>query len=262
MPGVGMPHLRDGTVLLAGASILRGARISPAAVLLDARGRFLAHQEKAIPVPGGEMIPFTDWLPEGLRRAVLDGLAGMVPWVPDNLPGRRLPPLQTVEGVPFGSLICFDNAFDRVVARHVEDGARFLAVLSNEAWYMGGGELEQMVAMTVFRALENGTPLVRSTVDGASLAVDRRGRILDRLPAPDPSTPPVARFLDVTLDLGPGLLPPLAWLGDALLWLVLGSGVFVILHRLLSCARLIRTPIAAEANPPQQAPRGPPEGGS
>ena len=124
------------------------------------------------------------------------------------------------------------------------------------------GEMEQMVAMTVFRALETGTPLLRCTVDGVSLAVDRRGRVVERLVDRDRGTPPQPRILDVTLDAGPGRLSPLAWLSDAFLWAVLACGALVLLHRLLSCARLIKTPpvVAASAVPP--APRDPSEGGS
>ena len=259
------PRLPDGTRLLVGAFVLADERrLTPASVLLADRGRYIAHQEKITPVPAGERLPFLGWfldlLPDSLRLPILNSLLDI--GVPMGLAGQWLAPLQTDSGIPFGSLLCFDNAFETVATRHVENGARFLVVLSNEAWYRGGGELEQLVAMTVFRALETGTPIVRCTVDGVSLAVDRRGRVLARLADRDRAVPPEAGILDVTLDAGPGRLSPLAWLSDAFLWAVLACGALVLLHRLLSCARLIKTPpvVAASAVPP--APRDPFEGGS
>src|SRR5690606_23324070 len=138
-----------------------------------------------------------------LPRDVLAELAASVTIVrhaPDMTAGRFRPPLLAPGDVPFAALLCFDNAFDGIAREQVEAGARLLVVLSNEAWYRGGGELEQMVAMSVFRALETGTGVVRCTVDGASCAIGPDGRILARLATPGAGP----RVLAVAMRLGPG----------------------------------------------------------
>jgi apolipoprotein N-acyltransferase len=133
--------------------------------------------------------------------------------VPDNVFGSRRP-LLVARGrteVPFGAMLCFDNAFGWVGREAVADGARFLAVLSNEAWYEGGAELEQLLAMTVIRALETDTPVVRCTMDGLTAHVGRDGRVLGVLPkstAPSPGP----RVLEVELEPGRGRLPAGAFL--------------------------------------------------
>jgi apolipoprotein N-acyltransferase len=111
-------------------------------------------------------------------------------------------------------LMCYDNAFPGPSAAQVLAGARFLCVLSNESWFEGGGELTQLVAMTVVRALETATPLVRCTQDGYSVAVDAGGRVLAELPVL-PSPQAAARILRVDLPLGAGRLPSMAWLRSA-----------------------------------------------
>ena len=69
----------------------------------------------------------------------------------------------------------------------------------------------QLQAMTVVRALENGTPIVRCTQDGWSGLVGADGRVLAALPVA-PAPQPHARNLRVDVPLGPGRTPPLAWL--------------------------------------------------
>ncbi len=41
--------------------------------------------------------------------------------------------------------------------------------------------IDQMIAMSVIRALESGRPLVRSTNDGVSCRITANGRVLDEL---------------------------------------------------------------------------------
>ncbi|MHC5063497.1 MAG: apolipoprotein N-acyltransferase [Planctomycetota bacterium] len=237
------PSLDPRTRLLLGTSLLIGEqqveRYYAVAALFDAAGELVDWQEKRRPVPAGESLPLVSLLPAFLEDPIRDWMRSLVGTALDMRAGRERPMLETAGGVPFGALICFDNAFARVVREQVEAGARFLAVLSNETWYRGGRELDQMVAMSVFRALETGTPIIRCTVDGASLLVDSRGRVQAALPrrqadAIHPAT------LRVDLIPGEGALGAVAWLHSlseavvllALLGLLLASPtIWAKIHR-------------------------------
>ncbi|MBL8730123.1 MAG: apolipoprotein N-acyltransferase [Planctomycetes bacterium] len=237
--------------LLLGINVERAGRETPAAVLVDLEtGKVLGHQEKRCLVPGGEFIPLLHLLPQSVvdwARGVFEEALGSMP---DLEPGRELPLLHTIDGTPFGTLLCYDNAFPGPAADQVAAGARFLCVLSNESWYRGGGELTQLMAMTVCRALETGTPIVRCTTDGWSGVVGADGRLREQLPIlPSPTT--AARNLVVHLEPGPGRLPPLAWLRAAtgpLAALLLG---LALLHGVWRWARLrvARTAPAAAGGP-------------
>jgi apolipoprotein N-acyltransferase len=230
--------------LLAGANVEREGRVTPAAVLIDMpSGRVLGHHEKQRLVPGGEFLPLLGLLPDSVARWASEVFAEAIGSAPDCVPGRVLPPLATASGVRFGSLLCYDNAFPGPAADFVRDGAVFLCVLSNEAWYRGGGELQQLVAMTVCRALELATPIVRCTTDGWSVAVGGDGRLLAELPL-DPAPAASARILRVELPPGPGHLPPLAWLRSALGPAAAVLAGLAFLHALVQWARLraARTP--------------------
>lgn len=209
-----LPELPGATRLLFGAMAeYPDGRETPAAVLLAAGGTLVGHHEKRMLVPAGEYVPFLSVLPAAAAQAIRDTVQAWMGAVPDNVFGVRRPLLVAGAGaeVPFGAMLCFDNAFGWVGREAVADGARFLAVLSNEAWYEGGAELEQLLAMTVIRALETDTPVVRCTMDGLTAHVARDGRVLGILPkqtAPSPGP----RVLEAALEPGPGRLPDGAFL--------------------------------------------------
>lgn len=202
--------------LLLGVNVRQRADAppTPAAVLCELPGaRALGHQEKRWLVPGGEFQPGVRWLPRAASEWLLSAFAGALGSLPQCEPGRELPPLRTADGVPFGALLCYDNAFAAPAAAQVAQGARLLCVLSNESWYEGGAELPQLVAMSVLRAIETATPVVRCTQDGWSGVVGRDGRLLADLPLAT-SPQPAARTLRVAVPLGAGTLPALAGVRD------------------------------------------------
>jgi apolipoprotein N-acyltransferase len=166
--------------LLTAGALRRGAGEKIVAVLVDRDGRLLGSSEKEILVPGGETVFFLDWLPATWRISILQRLRELSPALaPAVFGGDHSPLLQLPGGTRFAAPICFENAFAAFCARRTAEGAEFFCVLSNEGWFRGGLELDQMVAMTVMRALETGRPFVRATMDGLSVAIDERGVIRD-----------------------------------------------------------------------------------
>ncbi|MGE3351984.1 MAG: apolipoprotein N-acyltransferase [Planctomycetota bacterium] len=238
-PGLrGAITLADRVRLCVGGEWLRDrdtGAVTPIAALLGPTGDLLDHHEKQRLVPAGEFLPLVGWLPQAFADW-LRKLAQTTVGIPNAVPGRARPPLRLApgtggeaEGAPFAAMVCYDNAFPSVVAGAVAAGARFVAVLSNEAWYRGGGELDQLAAITVLRAVATATPIVRCTTDGRTMAVDRDGRVLAALPAA-PTPTPEPRVLRVDLPLGDGRLPPMAWAHP---WLGWGAAIAVLLACLL-----------------------------
>lgn len=237
LAGRGFVRLAERTRLLAGAMVVEAGVPRVGAVLVDRAGRLVEYYEKLRVVPAGERLPFGSLLPETWREALLRAVEQRMGGTPRIEPGRPRPLPRTAAGVPFGVMVCFDNAFPDVAARQVAAGARFLTVLSNESWYRGGSELDQMEAMTVLRALETRTPIVRCTTDGISLMVDGDGRVVRRMGS---ATHERADFLAVEVVAGPGRLPPLAWIADVVLVLELLGGLPLAWAALRFWARLLR----------------------
>lgn len=223
---------------------------TPAALAVELpSAHVIARQEKRVLVPGGEFQPLLGWLPDAVSDALRRWFHEALGSLPEALPGRELPPVRRGDGVPFGILLCYDNAYPGPAAAQVAQGARWLAVLSNEAWYEGGAELTQLMAQTVVRALETGTPIVRCTQDGWSGHVAADGRVVASLPVA-PAPQPSARILRAEVVPGAGVLPPLAWLrGGAGPTSAIGLAL-LLLHALLGWARLRAARTASRAEPP------------
>lgn len=234
--------------VLLGANVQLGDhRMTPAAFLVDLpSAQVVGHQEKRALVPGGEFPPLFSLLPAAAGQWIRDTFASVMRMVPDGVPGRELPPLRTRRGVPFGVLLCYDNAFPGPAAAQVAAGARFLAVLSNESWFQGGDQLWQLVAMSVLRARETATPLVRCTQDGWSVAIGADGRLLAELP-PVVGRQPASRILRVDLPLGPGREVPMASLRAAAGPLAALASLLVLLHGCWRWAKLRAARTASRA---------------
>lgn len=226
MRGFGLPGRIPEKVRLLTGGLLRHGPASRdnriVAVLLGDDWRYLGHHEKQVAVPGGERIPLVEWLPGDLREWVFEQVEAQMGVVPSFTPGPAREPLVTARGVPFAGMTCFDGCFEWISRDAVAAGARLLTVLTNEAWFDVGGELAQMTAMMRCRAVATGTPVVRVTRDGHTMAVGADGRMLAELPVVAGARPIPPRILSVEVPTGPGALPPWAWLQRLLPWLVLG----------------------------------------
>lgn len=128
---------------------------------------------KRHPVPFGEYIPFRDVLAQYIRR--LD----MIPR--DMVPGDK-PGVLSMNGITFGDVICFEVAYDDVVREAVTPATRALVVQTNNATYMGTGQVEQQFAIARLRAIETGRPVVVAATNGVSGIIAQDGRVLQRAP--------------------------------------------------------------------------------
>jgi apolipoprotein N-acyltransferase len=81
-------------------------------------------------------------------------------------------------GFTFSTPICFEDTFGYLSRNFVNRGADILINLTNDAWANSLPAQKQHLAMSVFRAVENYRPVVRSAVSGQTCAVDPQGRVI------------------------------------------------------------------------------------
>ena len=128
---------------------------------------------KRHPVPFGEYIPLRDQLAPFIRR--LDQIPR------DMVPGQE-PGVLEMNGITFADVICFEIAYDDVVREAVTEETRALVVQTNNATYMGTGQVEQQFAISRLRAIETGRPVVVAATNGVTGVVDQQGEVLRRAP--------------------------------------------------------------------------------
>lgn len=143
------------------------------AFLFDPAGQYVATYHKQRLVIFGEYVPLARWLPFTKYLTPIDGSFAS---------GDRPVTFETTSpAARFSVLICFEDVFGRDARLHVESDTDFLLNLTNDGWFGESSAQWQQAANAVFRAVENGVPLVRCTNNGLTCWIDELGRIRDGL---------------------------------------------------------------------------------
>ena len=79
---------------------------------------------------------------------------------------------------PFAMAICYEVVFPNHMRRQVVRGAKFLATITNDAWFDDTSAPYQHFSMAKLRAVENRRYLIRAANTGISGFVDPWGRVL------------------------------------------------------------------------------------
>jgi apolipoprotein N-acyltransferase len=145
-----------------------------AAILFSPEGKRVETYDKI------RLVPFTEYFP---WKVQLPGLYALLERFDVHLwePGTRRVVFR-VPGAAFSTPICFEDAFPGEVREFVRAGAGIIVNLSNDFWSLTEVEAMQHAANAVFRAVENGRPMVRATASGLTCVIDPVGRIVARAP--------------------------------------------------------------------------------
>jgi apolipoprotein N-acyltransferase len=141
-----------------------------ASFLVGPDGEFRASYRKRRLVMFGEYLPFARWLP------FLERWTGMGSFTEGN---EAVPFAVPELGFKTSVLICFEDVFPHLVCNDVQDDTDFLLNLTNNGWFGESAAQWQHAANAVFRAVENGLPLVRCANNGLTCVVSPHGGIND-----------------------------------------------------------------------------------
>jgi apolipoprotein N-acyltransferase len=137
--------------------------------LLGPDGNFLETYRKRRLVIFGEYVPLEKWLPFVKYLTPIEGSFAM---------GKGPVPFELLEPhANISPLICFEDVFPHYAREHVADDTDILLNLTNDGWFGNSAAQKQQGMNAVFRAVENGVPLVRCTNNGLTCWVDENGRV-------------------------------------------------------------------------------------
>ncbi len=139
------------------------------AVLINEQGKLVAQYDKIRLLPFGEYVPLPDWVPgAGLIRAIVgDFTAGT---------DYRLMPVGNLRA---GVFICIESAYPSIARRFTNEGADVLINISNDGYLGPTAVMRQHLANAVFRAVENGRPLLSVTNTGITAFITPEGETRD-----------------------------------------------------------------------------------
>ena len=184
----------DDTVWRANAKSRNDYDDFNAAFLFDPDGKLAGVYHKRKLVIFGEYIPLVRWLPFVKWFTPIEGgyAAGNKPvqfqigwWSSARTPREPLielnngsseasPHHQAINASP---LICFEDMFPQTARDSAQSGTDFLVNLTNDGWFGEGAEQWQQAAAAIFRAVENGLPLVRCCNNGVTSWIDAHGTV-------------------------------------------------------------------------------------
>jgi apolipoprotein N-acyltransferase len=138
--------------------------------LLSRQGEFAGYYDKVHLVPFGEYVPYR-WLFPFFRHLL--HAAG------NFASGEKIEPLKLTTHSA-GILICFEVIFPELARNQARKGAAILVNLTNDAWFGRTSAPYQHLSMAVFRAVENGRPMIRAANTGFSAFISPHGHIMTR----------------------------------------------------------------------------------
>ena len=141
-------------------------------LLTPQEGLSLPFYGKRKRVPFGEYIPMKSLYPKSIKK--------VIPFEEEIIPGKK-PTLLclNIRGTIWnvGPLICYEDVFPEMGRSLAQEGADFLLVLTNDAWYGEEGGAYQHMTHSVLQAVQTGRPVVRCGNNGWSGWIDTLGRI-------------------------------------------------------------------------------------
>jgi apolipoprotein N-acyltransferase len=143
------------------------------ALLVNEEGRLISQYDKIRLMPFGEYVPLPQWLP---GASLITGLVG------EFTPGSNYT-LMPIGNRRAGVFICIESAYPWIARRLTHDGAGMLINISNDGYLGPTAVMRQHLANAVFRAVENGRPVLRVTNSGLTAYINSRG-VVDDLTRP------------------------------------------------------------------------------
>ena len=145
------------------------------ALVTDHTGRYdLFHKSKL--VVGTEMTPYPKlFVPIDNR---LGGLMGRCIGQPEVTTMNYV--AADSSAVPFGCAICYESVYPEYCTEYVRKGARFMTVITNDAWWGNTPGYRQHASYSSLRAIELRRDIARCGNTGISAFINQRGEFLSR----------------------------------------------------------------------------------
>ncbi len=132
--------------------------------------------DKSKLVVGVETFPFQSVLKPLLGDIMLD-LGGTVA-MKTTQPDRGV--FDFAEDDTTGPIICYESVYGEFVNGYVNNGAQFLTIITNDAWWENTQGHKQHLSYARLRAIENRRDIARSANTGISAIINQKGEVLKK----------------------------------------------------------------------------------
>ncbi len=148
-----------------------GDGVYNSAVLINEEGRLISQYDKIRLLPFGEYVPLPRWLP---GASLITAIVG------DFTPGERYALMSIGGQLRAGVFICIESAYPSIARKFTSEGADVLINISNDGYLGPTAVMRQHLGNAIFRAVENGRPLLRVTNSGITTFISADGKVKDQ----------------------------------------------------------------------------------
>ena len=144
------------------------------AVLIENSAK-LQYYHKSKLVAGAEQFPFASAL--AFMKPLFAGFGGTT-----GSYGRQDKPsvFYAQSGIGAAPVICYESIWGDYVAQYIEQGAQFIAVVTNDGWWGNTPGKDQHLAYAKLRAIETRRWVARSANTGISAFINQRGDVVQK----------------------------------------------------------------------------------
>ena len=129
-------------------------------------------------VVGVETLPYKQIIEPLLGNVMID-LGGTVR---SRATAKERSVFQLRNGTKVAPIICYESVYGSFINGFVQNGAEFLAVMTNDAWWGTTPGHRQLLSYTKLRAIETRLPIVRSANSGISAVINTFGEVTQQIP--------------------------------------------------------------------------------
>jgi len=145
-----------------------------AAIMIENSARLQFYHKSKL-VAGVEQVPFGNAL--AFIKPLFQAFGGATGGY-----GRQAEPsvFYSQSGIGVAPVICYESIWGGYVARYVQQGAQFIAVITNDGWWGDTAGKDQHLAYAKLRAIETRRWVARSANTGISAFINQRGDVVQR----------------------------------------------------------------------------------
>ncbi len=127
------------------------------------------------------LVPFGEYMPmRKIISTLIPPLAEIAMLEEDLTPGADSG-IMYHNGIPLGSLICFDSIYEELTRESVGDGAKIILLSTNDSWFFDSAAVYMHFGQAKLRAAEVGRPILRAANTGISAIITPNGEVTEYL---------------------------------------------------------------------------------
>jgi len=166
----------DNHKILLGINSNQNSKIYNSMVVLDNNLNILSKYNKNKLVPFGEFLPFENIFSKiGLKKIT----QGYVSFSSSN--DRKILQINNIKFLP---LICYEIIYSGKLNKSDEE-FNFIINISEDGWFGNSIGPQQHFSHSIFRSIEEGKNLIRSTNGGISAHIDASGEVINKIKSTD-----------------------------------------------------------------------------